>query len=100
MDKARDVAGNDFMYWELTRRASERGLRVRLRPSKKGTGHSIFPRELGLRAAGPALRVRLVKRRACPRVEPAQSKYQLAIKAGSHALALANLMARIARNLG
>ena len=49
---ARDLAANDFKYWELMRRACERGLRVfDYGRSKRGTGLVRLQEELGLRAA-------------------------------------------------
>lgn len=48
-DAARDLAGNDFMYWELMRRACERGYRVfDFGRSKRGTGSYSFKRTGGL----------------------------------------------------
>ena len=44
---ARELKGNDFMYWELMRRAAERGIRIfDYGRSKEGTG-SIVLKELG-----------------------------------------------------
>ena len=40
---ARELAGNDFMYWEVMRRACERGIRVfDYGRSKRGTGSFDF----------------------------------------------------------
>src|SRR5258708_26084333 len=47
-DLAREVAGNDFMYWELMRRACERGIRVfDYGRSKRGTGSFDFQKKWG-----------------------------------------------------
>ncbi len=55
---ARDLAANDFKYWELMRRACERGLRVfDYGRSKRGTGTLRLQEELGVRAGAAALRV-------------------------------------------
>jgi lipid II:glycine glycyltransferase (peptidoglycan interpeptide bridge formation enzyme) len=48
MPEARDLAANDFKYWELMRRACERGLRVfDYGRSKKDTGSHDFKKNWG-----------------------------------------------------
>ena len=50
--EARDAAANDFKYWELMRRASERGYRVfDYGRSKRGTGSFDFKKNWGFEAA-------------------------------------------------
>jgi FemAB-related protein (PEP-CTERM system-associated) len=103
MDIARDVAGNDFMYWELTRRAAERGLKVfDFGRSKKGTGSFDFKKNWGFEPQPLHYEYRLVKAASVPEVNPLNPKYQLAIKAWQRMpLALANLIGPyIARDLG
>jgi len=103
MDKARDVAGNDFMYWELTRRACERGLKMfDFGRSKQGTGSFDFKKNWGFEPQPLHYEYRLVKAKSVPEVNPLNPKYQLAIKAWQRMpLALANLIGpHIARNLG
>lgn len=103
MDKARDVAGNDFMYWELTRRACERGLKVfDFGRSKRGTGSFDFKKNWGFEPQPLHYEYRLVRAKSIPEVNPLNPKYQLAIKAWQRMpLALANLIGpHIARNLG
>jgi FemAB-related protein (PEP-CTERM system-associated) len=103
MDIARDVAGNDFMYWELTRRAAERGLKVfDFGRSKKGTGSFDFKKNWGFEPQPLHYEYRLVKAPSVPEVNPLNPKYQLAIKAWQRMpLALANLIGPyIARDLG
>jgi FemAB-related protein (PEP-CTERM system-associated) len=103
MDIARDVAGNDFMYWELTRRACERGLKVfDFGRSKKGTGSFDFKKNWGFEPQQLNYEYRLVKAKSVPEVNPLNPKYQLAIKAWQRMpLSLANLIGpHIARNLG
>src|SRR3569833_506396 len=52
VDAARAVAGNDFMYWELMRRACERGRKVfDFGRSKRGTGSFDFKKNWGFEAA-------------------------------------------------
>ena len=48
---ARDLAANDFKYWELMRRACERGCRVfDYGRSKRGTGSFDFKKNWGFEA--------------------------------------------------
>jgi lipid II:glycine glycyltransferase (peptidoglycan interpeptide bridge formation enzyme) len=55
---ARQLAANDFKYWELMRRSCERGLKIfRLRSQQAGYRLVFLQEELGLRAATPVLRV-------------------------------------------
>ncbi len=62
VSEARELAANDFKYWELMRRACERGCRIfDYGRSKRGTGLVRLQEELGLRAATAALRVQAVQ---------------------------------------
>ncbi len=78
---ARDLAANDFKYWELMRRACERGLKVvRLRPQQARHRQLRFQEELGLRAGAARLRVPAVHaRRACRENNPLNPKYRAMI---------------------
>ena len=59
---AREVAANDFMYWEVMRRSSERGFRLfDFGRSKRGTGAFDFKRNWGF--APEPLRYYFVMRR-------------------------------------
>ena len=82
LTEARELAANDFKYWELMRRACERGLRrVRLRPLQARHRLVRLQEELGLRAGAAALRVPAVQaRHACRRTHPSNPKYQRAIE--------------------
>jgi len=103
MDQAREVAGNDFMYWELMRRACERGLRVfDFGRSKSGTGSFDFKKNWGFEPQALHYEYRLVRAKSVPEVNPLNPKYQLAIRLWRRLpLALANLIGPlIARNLG
>ena len=56
--EAREVAGNDFMYWELMRRACERGYKIfDFGRSKHQHRFFRFQEELGIRAATASLRI-------------------------------------------
>ncbi len=55
---ARDLAANDFKYWDLMRRACERGVRVfDYGRSKRGTGSFDFKKNWGFEPEPLALRV-------------------------------------------
>ena len=100
---ARDVAANDFKYWELMRRACARGLRVfDYGRSKVDTGPYAFKRNWGFEPTPLHYEYRLYKREAIPQNNPANAKYQLMIKAWRRLpLAVANWLGpHIVRNLG
>jgi FemAB-related protein (PEP-CTERM system-associated) len=102
-DQARELAGNDLMYWELMRRACERGLRVfDYGRSKRGTGSFDFKRNWGFEPQPLHYEYRMVRGKGVPDVNPLNPKYRLAIKLWQRMpLSLANLIGPlIARNLG
>jgi FemAB-related protein (PEP-CTERM system-associated) len=102
-DQAREVAGNDFMYWELMRRACERGLRVfDYGRSKQGTGSFDFKKNWGFDAQPLHYEYRLVRGKRVPEVNPLNPKYRLLIRLWQRLpLALANRIGPlVARNLG
>jgi len=81
-DEARQVAGNDFMYWELMRRACERGLRVfDFGRSKAGTGAFDFKKNWGFEPQPLAYEYYLHRARAVPDHNPLNPKYRLFIRA-------------------
>lgn len=101
--EARDVKGNDFMYWELMRRACERGIRVfDYGRSKVGTGSYSFKKNWGFEPAPLHYQYHLVKATEMPNISPTNPKFQLFIKAWQRMpLALTRLIGpHIARNLG
>jgi len=103
VDAARAVAGNDFMYWELMRRACERGLKVfDFGRSKRGTGSYDFKKNWGFEAAPLHYEYFLVADREVPEINPLNPKYSLFIKAWKRMpLALANVIGpHIVKNLG
>ena len=102
-DAARAVAGNDFMYWDLMRRACERGLKVfDFGRSKCGTGSYDFKKNWGFEAAPLHYEYFLVEDREIPEINPLNPKYSLFIKAWKRMpLALANVIGpHIVKNLG
>lgn len=102
-DAARAVAGNDFMYWELMRRACERGLGVfDFGRSKRGTGSFDFKKNWGFEPTPLYYEYFLVSDTAVPEINPLNPKYRLFIQAWKRMpLALANVIGpHIVKNLG
>ncbi len=74
---ARDLAANDFKYWELMRRACERGLRVfDYGRSKRGTGSFDFKKNWGFEPAPLHYEYRLRKRDSVPQNNPLNPRYR------------------------
>jgi FemAB-related protein (PEP-CTERM system-associated) len=101
--EARDVAGNDFMYWELMRRAAERGVKIfDFGRSKRGTGAFDFKKNWGFEPTPLYYEYQLHAADAVPDNNPLNPKYQLFIKMWSRMpLFAANLIGpHIVKNLG
>lgn len=101
--EARGVAGNDFMYWDLMRRACERGLKMfDFGRSKRGTGSFDFKKNWGFEPAPLFYEYFLVKDREIPEINPLNPKYRLFIQAWKKLpLPLANMIGpHIVKNLG
>jgi FemAB-related protein (PEP-CTERM system-associated) len=82
VDAARAVAGNDFMYWDLMRRACERGLGVfDFGRSKRGTGSFDFKKNWGFEPTPLYYEYFLVADDAVPEINPLNPKYRLFIEA-------------------
>ena len=78
---ARDLAANDFKYWELMRRACGRGLTLfDYGRSKLGTGPYAFKKNWGFEPTPLSYEYRLYKRDAVPQNNPANAKYKLMIE--------------------
>jgi FemAB-related protein (PEP-CTERM system-associated) len=102
-EEARDLAANDFKYWELMRRACARGLKVfDYGRSKQGTGSYSFKKNWGFEPTPLHYEYCLYKRDAIPQNNPSNAKYQLLIKTWRRMpIALANWLGPfIVRNLG
>jgi FemAB-related protein (PEP-CTERM system-associated) len=100
---ARDVAANDFKYWELMRRACERGIKVfDYGRSKRGTGPFDFKKNWGFEPQPLHYEYQLHRAKAVPDHNPLNPKYQLFIKAWQKLpLPLANFIGpHIVKNLG
>jgi FemAB-related protein (PEP-CTERM system-associated) len=79
---ARDLAANDFKYWELLRRACARGLkRFDFGRSKQGTGSYAFKKNWGFEPTPLHYEFQLYKRDEVPQNNPANAKYRLLIRA-------------------
>jgi len=79
-EAARDYKANDFMYWDLMRRAAERGIRIfDYGRSKVGTGSYSFKKNWGFEPEPLHYEYRLIKARAVPDVNPLNPKYRLFI---------------------
>ena len=102
-EAARELAANDFKYWELMRRACDRGLRVfDYGRSKRGTGPFAFKKNWGFEPSPLNYEYCLFKGASIPENNPNNAKYKLMISAWRRMpLALANWLGPfIVRNLG
>ena len=79
--EARDLAANDFKYWELMRRACERGCRVYdYGRSKRDTGSFDFKTHWGFEPQPLHYEYKLFKRDQVPQNNPSNPKYQAVIR--------------------
>ena len=102
-ESARELAANDFKYWELMRRACARGIKVfDYGRSKQGTGSFAFKKNWGFEPTPLHYEFCLYKIDAVPQNNPNNAKYQLLIKTWRRMpIALANWLGPfIVRNLG
>jgi FemAB-related protein (PEP-CTERM system-associated) len=81
-EAARELAGNDFKYWELMRRAGARGARIfDYGRSKQGTGSYAFKKNWGFEPQTLHYEYRLYRRDSVPQNNPSNAKYKLMIEA-------------------
>jgi FemAB-related protein (PEP-CTERM system-associated) len=74
---ARDLAANDFKYWDLMRRACERGVRMfDFGRSKRGTGSFDFKRNWGFEPLPLHYEFNLLRRATVPQNNPLNPKYR------------------------
>jgi FemAB-related protein (PEP-CTERM system-associated) len=102
-DNARLLGGNDFMYWEVMRRAAGRGSTLfDFGRSKVGTGAFDFKKNWGFTPQPLHYAYRLQRASAVPQHHPLNPKYQLLIRAWRRLpLPVANLIGpHIVRHLG
>ena len=100
---ARDLAGNDFKYWELMRRSCERGIRIfDYGRSKQGTGSYSFKKNWGFEPKPLYYEHCLYRRDGIPQNNPSNAKYRLFIEAWRRLpVGFANWLGPfIVRNLG
>ncbi len=101
--EARALAANDFKYWELMRRACERGIRVfDYGRSKVGSGPYDFKRNWGFEPQPLHYGYKLVRAAQVPENNPSNPKYKLFIQAWRRLpRPVANLLGpHIVKNLG
>ena len=80
-EAARDLAANDFKYWELMRRACARGLKTfDYGRSKQGTGPYAFKKNWGFEPTPLHYEYCLYKRESVPQNNPSNAKYKLMIE--------------------
>lgn len=102
-EAARDLAANDFKYWELMRLACARGVKVfDYGRSKEGTGPYAFKKNWGFEPTPLNYEYRLYKRESIPQNNPANAKYKLLIATWRRLpIGVANWLGPfIVRNLG
>lgn len=101
--EARAVAGYDFLYWDLMRRACERGCRVfDYGRSKVGTGSYDFKRNWGFEPEPLHYEYHLVRAGEVPDINPMNPKYRLFVAAWKRLpLPVANALGPlVSRSLG
>ena len=102
-ERARDLAANDFKYWELLRRSCLRGKKIfDFGRSKLGTGSFSFKKNWGFDATPLSYEYKLLKQDSVPQNNPLNSKYRLMIAAWRKLpVGVANFIGPfIVRNLG
>jgi FemAB-related protein (PEP-CTERM system-associated) len=79
---ARQLAANDFMYWEVMRRACERGYRIfDFGRSKVGTGAYAFKCNWGFKPTPLVYQFRLARGSSVPDLNPLNPKLAVFIAA-------------------
>ncbi len=79
---ARELAANDFKYWELMRRGCERGCRVfDFGRSKRGTGSFDFKKNWGFEPRPLHYEFKLIRGTRVPENNPLNPKYEPLIRA-------------------
>lgn len=75
------LAANNFMYWELMKRAMAAGIRCfDFGRSKKGSGSYVFKTQWGMQIEPLDYQVFLVRRKTLPNFSPANPKFELATR--------------------
>ena len=100
---ARRDAANDFMYWELMRRACSSGVRVfDFGRSKRGTGSFAFKTHWGFAPQALHYEYKLLRRSEIPAINPLNTRYRFLIALWKRLpLPISNAIGPlVARNLG
>lgn len=101
--QAREVAGYDFLYWDLMCRAAERGCRIfDYGRSKIDTGSYSFKKNWGFEPEPLHYEYHLVRARQMPDINPTNPKYRMFVSAWKRLpLPMANALGpMISRSLG
>jgi FemAB-related protein (PEP-CTERM system-associated) len=81
---ARDLAANNFLWWELMKFAAQSGMNTfDFGRSKKGTGAYAFKKKWNPKITDLDYQVFLVKRKTAPNFSPANPKFELATRVWS-----------------
>ncbi len=102
-DEARELKANDFMYWEVMRRAVERGTKLfDYGRSKQGTGSYRFKTHWGFQPEPLYYEYELINGSKLPDINPLNPKYRVLIAAWQKLpVAVSKLIGPwVARNLG
>lgn len=100
--EARESRSNDFLYWDLMRRALDRGVLIfDYGRSKKGSGSYRFKRHWGFEEQALHYEFELIRSSQLPNINPLNPRYRLLIAIWRKLpLALSNRLGpRISRNL-
>jgi len=103
LENARNLAANDFKYWELMRRGCERGYRLfDFGRSKRGTGQYDFKKNWGFEPTPLHYEYFLVNAKSVPEHNPLNPKYRLFIELWRRLpISIANTLGpHIVKNLG
>jgi FemAB-related protein (PEP-CTERM system-associated) len=85
IEEARNIGANDFLYWEVMRRAAARGFRIfDFGRSKIGTGAYHYKCNWGFEPEPLQYQVVPVRRRQIPEINPLNPKFRLAGKLWRH----------------
>ena len=102
-EAARELAANDFKYWEVMRRACESGVRIfDYGRSKRDTGSYAFKKNWGFEPTALHYEYRLYRGNSIPQNNPSNPKYRAFIALWRKLpIALANRLGPyVVRNLG
>ncbi|HLC40349.1 MAG TPA: FemAB family XrtA/PEP-CTERM system-associated protein [Methylomirabilota bacterium] len=79
--EARELAPNDFMYWELMRYAAAAGYRIfDFGRSRVGTGSHDFKRHWGFEPTPLPYQYVLIRSKSMPNLSPSNPKFQTAVR--------------------